>query len=577
MNGTKESKAELQARQHKLEQKIASLKGKTDELSKAQLEAASFEQREITALLREADTDEQNTAMKSVEAKRKENDADAAVKRMLKAGSVKPRDFDAQKKFREKFIQHPDLIEDFAPLDAKDSEGGEGDNTELKGRVTPSSNGSHYQRGDDIQGALKEYSRLQMENMAVSVRDPLGRTEAYRRKGHLAMQAAAVYKADLSGKDQLPRWEHLTAVELGRAAGIELKGRNNSDMSPLLAADNTDANLGILTGTLVLQRTLPMFKYEYPELLSFYTDFGDTPGLLNQTEVTRIVIQPPVQRYDTALDATGRPKGWDNVVAAKTTDVPITLTDYIAVPIVFGNNILASTQRRLFDEQSILAIAAIAGYFTNMVTDLFTAAKYNSYIGGPSQTVPINYPTYIKDIGAWGMSDLDALDAAFTSNKVPEKERGIMLNPTYYAKLRGDPRLEFYYAASSASIAGASDFLTEAKLPKLSGFAPYKAPYINASAPVLNGAVPTQFNIVGFAYQKAGVVLKARLPQDFTQALGNVMIPGSVTTVTDPDTKISLMLVQYVALQQNYAEWRPEVMLGVATGDPRAGLVITSA
>jgi hypothetical protein len=49
-----------------------------------------------------------------------------------------------------------------------------------------------------------------------------------------------------------------------------------------------------------------------------------------------------------------------------------------------------------------------------------------------------------------------------------------------------------------------------------------------------------------------------------------------VTTITDPDTMISLMLVQYISLQGGWAEWRPEVILGCAAGDTRAGLVITS-
>ena len=125
--------------------------------------------------------------------------------------------------------------------------------------------------------------------------------------------------------------------------------------------------------------------------------------------------------------------------------------------------------------------------------------------------------------------------------------------------------MSFYYAASAKDVEnGAGQFLTEARLPKISGFAPFKAPYLSQAN-----------NVVSFAYQKAAIVLKSRLPQDFTQALG-VMIPGSVTTVTDPDTKISIMLVQYINLTSGYAEWRPEVMLGAAVGDNRAGLVGTS-
>jgi hypothetical protein len=36
------------------------------------------------------------------------------------------------------------------------------------------------------------------------------------------------------------------------------------------------------------------------------------------------------------------------------------------------------------------------------------------------------------------------------------------------------------------------------------------------------------------------------------------------------------MLVQYVFMPGGWSEWRPEVLLGAAKGDPRAGLVGTS-
>ena len=74
------------------------------------------------------------------------------------------------------------------------------------------------------------------------------------------------------------------------------------------------------------------------------------PGLLNQTEVTRVVLKPAVQTYNTALDSGGRPSGWNTVSPAQTVDVPITLDEYVGVPIVFGNDILASTFRKLFNE-----------------------------------------------------------------------------------------------------------------------------------------------------------------------------------------------------------------------------------
>jgi hypothetical protein len=424
--------------------------------------------------------------------------------------------------------------------------------------------GYQFSSGWNVRDAIGKYYQLQAANSRLKpIHGEVGLSDKMARKGMFALEAAVWYNTHLKGQEV--KWEHIPGMELGRMIGLE-------------AGDNTDSNdpggsLGILSGSLVLQRTLPVFKYKYPELLSMYTDFSDNPGVYQQTEVTRIVTQPATQKYSTTTDNTGRPAGWSTVSSATTTDVTISLTDYIAVPIALGNQVIAATTRRLFDEQAVLAVAAIAGYLTTMVTNLLTASNYNYYATVNGTLVPTAYTTYKQTAQSWGMSDLDTLDSIFTSAKVPEEDRGILLNPTYYSKLRGDPRLEFFYAASSRSIGDASDFVTEAKLPKLSGFAPYKAGYMPTSTPSTN---PTTNNVVGFAYQKAGILLKSRLPTDFTTAL-NTMIPGSVTTVTDPDTKISLMLVQYVNLTQNYAEWRPEVMLGASKADNRAGLVITSS
>ena len=116
------------------------------------------------------------------------------------------------------------------------------------------------------------------------------------------------------------------------------------------------------------------------------------------------------------------------------------------------------------------------------------------------------------------------------------------------------PRLLFAYAASEDS-----PQLTESQLPsKISGFKPFKAAYLPANVPF-------------FPFHKAAVMLKSRLPMDFTQAVG-AMVPGSITTVTEPDTKFSVALVQRVDLTGNYAEWRPEVQLGAAVGDKRGAL-----
>jgi hypothetical protein len=336
-------------------------------------------------------------------------------------------------------------------------------------------------------------------------------------------------------------------------------------MNEIEAADNTDASLGTLSGTLVLQRSLPLFKYNFPVLSALYLDFSATPGVFNQTEDTRIIVAPAVQTYDNTLDPTGRPKGWSTVVAAQTKDVPIKLDTYIGIPIVFGQTQLAGTIRLLFDEAGPAAIYAMAKYFMLKVVNLATPANFNAYAAvTPADAqgivkVPTAYPTYPVAKKNFNVGSMDDIGAIMDQNEVPETDRGVMLNAAYYAQERQDPRLSLFYAALADR-----EIITKGRLPELNGFAPYKAPYL-----------PAANNVTGFAFHRAALVLKQRLPTDWTQAL-NVMIPGSVTTIVDPETGLACLLVQYISMQGGFAEWRLESFVGAGVGDIRGGICITS-
>ncbi len=184
--------------------------------------------------------------------------------------------------------------------------------------------------------------------------------ETARRKGQLAREAAAIFAKDIEKNDVMAG---MTVDEM------------------IVAADVTDTSVGVLAGTLVLQRALPVLQFEYPVLSSVTTDFSDMPGLYKQTETTRIVVKPAVQTYDTTTDSTGRPKGWSTVSPAQTVDVSVTLNEYIGVPIVFGTDTLAKTMRALFEETAPQAIYALGGYFVKKLAALFTSAHYNAYAG----------------------------------------------------------------------------------------------------------------------------------------------------------------------------------------------------
>lgn len=383
---------------------------------------------------------------------------------------------------------------------------------------------------------IKAYEELVAKNSAIR---PAGYAN-FERKGELAREMALIYKRDIGSR-------------LAEFDGM-----------PLAAADYTDpnANLGTLSGTLVAQRTLELFKMAFPVLSRITTDFSDMPAQFKQTIATRVVMVPSVQTYDPTL-VNGRPNGWTNVVAtAQTTDVLITLDEHVGVPIVFDANTLASTIRRLFDEMAPAASYSLAKYFVEKIYKLWTPANYNAYAAKNGAKVPTAYANYPVGIGDFARSTMTKLAAIFNPNEVPVNDRSCLLNSPYFEQLACDPSLVTFFAGQRAP-----EIVTDNQLPKLGGFMPIEAPNLNAP-----NVTP---NLVGMALHKAGAVAMTRLSNDYTQALPGSSY-GSVTTIRDPDIGISVVLVQYVNHTGGYAEWRLQVMLGAGVGDKRGGLCITS-
>ena len=86
---------------------------------------------------------------------------------------------------------------------------------------------------------------------------------------------------------------------------------------------------------------------------------------------------------------------------------------------------------------------------------------------------------------------------------------------------------------------------------------------------------PTSSNRVGMALQKNGIVALSRLPNDYSKVLPGASY-GNVTQISDPETGMTVLLVEYVNHTGGYAEMRMESMIGAGVGDKRGGLVLTS-
>ncbi len=579
---------ELQAENDRFKSEQAALKARneSDELIASKIAKNDAEIKVNAAQLEVESLKAKNKSQGDAIAARNKTDAEAEVKRAVERGAIAAKDTKTQEALVARATEDPGFCDVIKAMQG---------NPALGTRITS----PHVTITAEAPNAtMKEFAAIVCRNAAI----PLS-FETHKAKGRLALEAAALFAKDIAENPAIASMPLEDAIK---------------------AADNSDAAVGLLSGTLVLQRALPLLQYEYPMLGAITSDFSDAPGLLNQTEKTRIILKHAVQTRSTAVDDAGRPVGWNTVSPAQSVDVPVTLDEHVGVPVVFGQDILASTVRNLFAEQAPMALYALGGYAVNKLTALLTAANFNAYkgvsegggattdgstaisvtstaemypgqaisgTGIPSNTyiasvtdgtnavltraatatgaaltftlgggkVPNLYPTYVKALADFNMASLGDIKAAFDVNEVPMSERFALLNSAYHAKLAQDPTFNTFFAAMHKP-----EVITDGALPKLQGFNPMNAPWFPASN-----------SRVGFAGNKASLILKSRLPNDITAAVG-AMVPGSVTTVTVPGG-ISVLLVQYVSLREGYAEWRPEVMLGAAVGERRAGMVITSA
>ena len=595
---TPEELAALQAKNKELQSEIETLKGEQSAL-KAKNESDALVASKITARENELKANAAQLEVESLKAKNKTQadaitarnkaDSEAEVKAAVTRGAIAAKDEATQTSLIAKATEDPSFLSVIKAMQG---------NAALGLRVLPPAGGSSVsvtrQAGIDT---VRAYAAVVAKNAAI-------KDVGSRDKSKLASEAAAIFAADMKGKED--DW-------MGVALDEALK-----------AADVTSASIGTLAGTLVLQRNLPLLKYSYPVLQTLFTDFSDTPGLWQQTEVTRIPIAPAVTEYDATTDTNGRPKGFVVVTPAQSVDVSIQLSKHVGIPMIFGVQTLASTIRNLFAEQAAGAINALGGYFVDMATALMTAGNFNAYAGPttdascvtvsgstaitltstagvyPGQEisgagiptgahiasvtdsthavmtlaatasatvtatfnggkVPALYATYAKALADFNFASLGELGTAFDNNRIPYEGRAALLNASYYQRLAQDPTFNTFFAAMNNQA-----IISRGELPQLNNFTPQKAPWF-----------PTSANRVGFAYHKAAIALKSRLPQDFTQAVSAV-VPGNITTVTDPDTGISVLHVERVDVVGRYAESSIEVMLGANVGDRRAGLVLTS-
>lgn len=391
---------------------------------------------------------------------------------------------------------------------------------------------------EEIRAALTQISSLAQSSLAI------GQTAsaAPRTKAAIARTIAAIHAAEIA-----PRYHEI----------------RNLPLKAILAADATDANVGILSGALVAQRALETFRLN-ALVRRVTSDFSDEPAVLNQSLDTRSLVTAALLIYNSAISAQGTPVGWTTAIPSQTVDSTTVLSEHCAARISLDSNILASTMRRLFEEMAPAAYYALANRIEQKLQGLMTVGNFNGYAVAAPPKIPVAYASFPAPIADFGGGTLAAVDSVLTSNRTPTWSRTAVLIPAYHAKIAADPRFVAVYGPQESP-----EIPTENTVPKLGTFYPLIAPDLTT-----NNA--TQ-NLVGFAMQKAALVIAARPPSNY-----NTLLPqadaklGRIMQVTDPDSGLSALLVQYVGHSSGIAGWRLELLVGAGVGTVSGGLCLVS-
>ena len=312
--------------------------------------------------------------------------------------------------------------------------------------------------------------------------------------------------------------------------------KSGFNLGPILAANS----LGSLAGDLITQRSLGLLKFSFPVLNKITTDFSDQAANLSQNIKTRTRGIPTATDYVAGTGYTSSD--------STDTDVTISMSSHKAVQLRFNTNELASTNRDLFGEQVEAAHYALGKAFCDALYALITGANFT------------NKTT--KAMATFARGDVIAAASALAQRGVQSPELSLLLNPGYFAQLMGDSTIV------NLAVYQQSDLVTGFKLPALAGFQPLQA--LNLAAPVVGNGYA-----VGLGFAPDALAMATRVPAGYVNALPGAS-NGVQSVVTNPDTRISVQLTQFVDHKLAEAYWRIAVIFGAAVGQASSGQLITS-
>ncbi len=507
-----EELAALRAKHEELKKDVEALKASASDDQK--LSQSQVELRNIELEIENAEVKAKSDSLEKQVKETNKRGAEAAIKAAIQRGAILPKDTKTQTELIARATSDPSFVSVIAAMQGK----GEQLATRITGRTI-------IVQDEDPGMIFGAMARITANSKKSRKPD---------EKLSCAREFAALYAQECSIKAS--NRDRILAFPMDRLEDA------------IIASDVTDSDLGTLSGTLVVQRTLELLRFEFPSLGMFTTDFTSEQASFGQTIMTRTVGIPPVVDYNTST-------GWaTGIDAPVTTDVPITIDKHQGVPVAFNEQIMASTVRRLFDEQAPAQAYALA---KAMVDDLYSNITDANF----TNNTVIATASFTRAI-------VNAVSTALTLRGVPLMlgNRTMLLYPTVFQKLMDDTVLMQLAAFQKPTLISDPTSGGVSLVMPVSNFQVVNAPNL----PTNDG------NVTGFAGSKSALCIASRLPNDYTKFAPGVSY-GNVQTVTDPDLGLSVMLTQYVDHTLATGNQRLTLMYGTNAGQGAAGQLIKAA
>lgn len=300
-------------------------------------------------------------------------------------------------------------------------------------------------------------------------------------------------------------------------------------------------SLGTLTSSVVSSIMLEATLARLAPLKAFTTDLSAEAVDFGQAIKVRTATPATVAAYHTtngyvATDAT-------------TTDYSVSVDTHKHVSLSYHEQELSGTGRKLLEEQVMVSGYALADAVIDSALALIVAATYTN--------------TAITETHANTDRDtLVSLRQSLTNAGAPDFGRNVLMNVAAFGYLTADAEII------------SSDYNNLSNIDYQSGVLKNLQGFQNVfEVPNL----PSTGNMSAFALHKSAVLIAARLPKDPGVAGVNVMVPGSIEVIQDPDSGLALQVRTWYDMQKGRLNQTFTLMYGVAAGVVAHATIVKTA